>query len=156
MNIKKLADNHWNIKTQKASIDFNENTSINDFVVPGDGEYEVGGIQVEVFSGIYIFYVEGIQVVYIRKDKKEFSSSEIKKLGDIDVLFVPVAGKDTMDTKKALKLISDIEPEVVIPIHSDDLSSFTKEEGINAKEVDILKLNKNDLSSEDRQVYILK
>lgn len=156
MNIKKQSEKHWNIKTQKTSIDFNEVASINEFTIPGDGEYEVGGVQAEVFDGIFIFFIEGMQVVYIKKDKKEFSSSEIKKLGDIDVLFVPVAGKDTMDTKKALKLLSDIEPEVVIPIHYDDLSEFTKGEGINAKEVDSLKLSKSDLSSEDRQVYILK
>ncbi len=156
MIIKKQSDKHWIIKTQKTKIVFNETSLIDDFEIPGDGEYEVGGVQAEVFNGIYTFYVEGMQIVFIKHDKKQFSQTEVKKLGDINILFLPVAGKDTMDTKSALKLISDIEPEIVIPIYYDDLSSFTKEEGINAKEVGELKINKEDLSSENRQVYILK
>lgn len=156
MIIKKQSENHWQIKTNKTTISFNEATNINDFKITGDGEYEVGGVEAEVFDGIYNFYFENLQVVFIKENKKTFSSSEIKKLGDIDILFLPVAGKNTMDVKSAIKLMSDIEPAIVIPIYYDDLTSFTKEEGVNANEIEELKIGKEDLSSEQRKVYILK
>lgn len=156
MIIKKQSENHWQIKTNKTTISFNEATNINDFKITGDGEYEVGGVEAEVFDGIYNFYFENLQVVFIKENKKSFSSSEIKKLGDIDILFLPVAGKNTMDVKSAIKLMSDIEPAIVIPIYYDDLTSFTKEEGVNANEIEELKIGKEDLSSEQRKVYILK
>lgn len=156
MIIKKKDKNHWQIKTQKTIIFFNENLGIGDFKIPGEGEYEVGGVEAEIFDGIYNFYTEGMQVVFVKENKSVFNPQEIKKLGDVDILFLPVAGRNTMDVKSALKLISNIEPEIVIPIYYDDLSKFTQAEGINAKEVEELKLTKADLSSEERQVYILR
>lgn len=156
MIIKKQSENHWQIKTTKATISFNDSTSINDFTIPGDGEYEVGGVEAELFDGVLSLYLENIQIVFLDHNKKQFTSAEIKKMGEVNILFVPLAGENTMDTKAALKLISDIDPQIVIPVYYKDLSEFTKDEGVNTEEVDELKINKDDLSIEQRKVYILK
>ncbi len=41
----------------------------------------------------------------------------IKKIGAIDVLFIPVGGTYTLDAKKAWEVINQIKPTVVIPMH---------------------------------------
>jgi hypothetical protein len=156
MNIKKIDDFHWEIKTKNTKVIFNDGVKIGDFVVPGEGEYEVGGIELENFDGVYSFDIDGMQIVFIKKDKKNFSEKEMKKIGDIDLLFLPVDGEGTMDTKSALKLISSIEPEIIIPTYYDNLLEFTKSEGVNAEEIADLKISKNDLEDKQRKVYILK
>ena len=41
----------------------------------------------------------------------------LDRLGDVDVLFIPVGGNLTIDTVKAWDVIDSIKPKVVIPMH---------------------------------------
>lgn len=156
MNIKKTDTNHWEIKNKKSTIFLNEAVAIDEFIIPGPGEYEVAGIEADVFSGVYCIDMDDMMIVYLSKDKKDLSADERKKIAECDILFIPVAGADTMKVKDALSIISDIEPAIVIPIYYDNLAEFTKSEGIDVKEVEELKINKEDISSDQRQVVILK
>lgn len=51
----------------------------------------------------------------------ELSDQQLETIGMIDVLIVPVGGNGyTVDPVGALKLIKDIEPKMVIPVHYND------------------------------------
>ncbi len=156
MNIKKTSTDRWELKTKKSVVLLGETIGIDSFTIPGPGEYEVAGIEAEVSKGIYCFDVEDMMIVYIAKDKKDFSADELKKLADCDILFIPVAGAETMQIKEALSVISNIEPSVVIPTYYDNLDEFSKSEGTNIEEIAELKINKDDIVADQRKVYILQ
>jgi len=59
---------------------------------------------------------------------------EMDKLADIDVAFVPIGGKYTMDQEEALEAIKKFEPGKVVPIHygtvegtTADISKFERD-----------------------------
>lgn len=110
------------------------------YVVNGPGEYEIAGVRIE---GIATFHdaEKGAQrgrntVYYIQMDKlnilhvgdlgHSLSSSEVEKIGDVDILFVPVGGVYTIDAKQAAELVHEVEPSMVIPMHY-------QRDGLNAK-----------------------
>ena len=80
---------------------------------------------------------------------------------------IPVGGCETLDSKEAAKLVSQIEPKIVIPMDykipgfkdkTEDLKEFLKVMGIDSKEA-IFKLNikkKDLLMKEGTEVIILK
>src|SRR3989344_4293113 len=49
--------------------------------------------------------------------EKELSAENEEAMGEIDVLFVPVGGKDVIDPEEAVKIISELEPKIAIPMH---------------------------------------
>jgi L-ascorbate metabolism protein UlaG (beta-lactamase superfamily) len=83
---------------------------------------------------------------------------------DIDVLMVPVGGRNTLDASMAAEVISIIEPAIVIPMHYllpetamhlDTVERFLKEMGVPAPEpVNALRLTKSQLP-EETQVVIM-
>lgn len=60
------------------------------------------------------------------------------KIDGVDILMIPIGGHDTIDAKTAAKIVQQIEPGIVIPMHYklpglktalDDLKPFLKEMG---------------------------
>jgi len=152
----KKSENNWEIKSAQGKILLNNDVFLGDFKIPGSGEFEVLGIQAEVLDGISTFYADDIVIVYIHKTKTHFTPEEIKHLGKSDIIFLPVAGTGTMTISEALKLLAEIEPTIVIPIHYQDVTELSKAEGIKIEEQKELKVNKNDLVSEERRVIVLQ
>jgi L-ascorbate metabolism protein UlaG (beta-lactamase superfamily) len=51
----------------------------------------------------------------------EFSEDQLEKIGEVDVMLVPVGGSGfTLDSVGALKLIRDVEPKLVVPTQYAD------------------------------------
>ncbi len=102
------------------------------FLISGPGEYEVEGLSV---SGIRSFHDSergkklGLNTIYkieIEDTKlchlgdlgsAEIGPEAIEAIGEVDVLFVPVGGKDVLDPEGAVKIVQELEPKVVIPMH---------------------------------------
>lgn len=98
------------------------------------------------------------------------AQSEIEELniGEVDVLFVPVGGGETLDPTRAVEIVGMLEPRLVIPMHyrhnglAEDLAQrlepidkFLKEFGAATLEpIDILKVTKSSLP-EETQVMLL-
>ncbi|NJN41719.1 MAG: hypothetical protein HC811_05270 [Flammeovirgaceae bacterium] len=53
----------------------------------------------------------------------------MKKIKSIDLAFVPMGGKFTMDINEAIETTKTINPKIVIPIHKldKDFNDFAKE-----------------------------
>lgn len=155
MIINYLKEGIFEIKTSKGKITTGEQITINEFVLPGVGEYEVGEIQVEVIDNITIFHTDGMSLGYLDKRKKPLEEKEIERISDIDILFVPVGGGDVFDAKEALAAISAIEPKIVIPMHYKDLSDFRKAEGSIGEGLESFKISRDKLPTEERQIIVL-
>jgi L-ascorbate metabolism protein UlaG (beta-lactamase superfamily) len=100
-------------------------------VVKGDGEKETKNIK---FKGVPSFHDEkqgsqrgkntiftwelgGIRLAHVGDLGVELSSSQVKEIGTVDVLFVPVGGFYTIDAPTATKVVNSLNPKVVIPMH---------------------------------------
>lgn len=160
MQIKYKGGNHFEIKSKDLDIVLSDKVTINNFTFPGPGEYEKGGVIlngiIDQDNTIYTARVEDMNLCYLGNIKNDLSEEEIKQIGNVDILFLPLGEMDTIDLKIALKLLSKVDPHIVIPMLYSDLTEFKKSEGITDGEVDILKIKKSDLPEEGRQVIILK
>jgi L-ascorbate metabolism protein UlaG (beta-lactamase superfamily) len=89
-----------------------------------------------------------------------------KALGQVDVLMIPVGGQETISASRAVSIVEQIEPSLVIPMHYkvtgvkmklDSVDKFLKEMGISQKKtVDKLTFKKKDLSGKEMEVSLMK
>lgn len=82
------------------------------------GEYEVGGLMIRrgLNDNLYIIDEKNLRIVYMGGTKKDFDSEKTKNLGDVDALIIPVGdGENFMDYDNLAKVISNIDPAVLIP-----------------------------------------
>lgn len=142
------------IKTRNKTVKIGTDISLGDLKISTPGEYESGGVQMEVIDGMIEIFSEKMVIGWIKK-AKVLSDRELEKLSGIDVLLIGVGGGVFTETKEALEVINQIDPKVVIPMYEKDLESFTKEEGIKAEGQNQFKFTFNDLPSEERKVVIL-
>jgi len=95
------------------------------------GEYEVKGVAITGIASfhddksgkergknvIYTFDSDELRVCHLGDLGHELSEKDVNKIGDIDVLMIPVGGVYTIDLKQAVKVIKQIGPSIVIPMH---------------------------------------
>ncbi|MFA4996011.1 MAG: MBL fold metallo-hydrolase [Patescibacteria group bacterium] len=159
MQIKYLGNEKFEVRTKDVRIDLGYKIKVNDFSFPGPGEYEKNGIFIEgiVNNGntIYLVRADDINICYLGNISHDLREDEAKEIGDVDILFVPMGEDGSLPTKKALGLVSLIDPKIVIPMLYSDLTEFKKSEGINDGEIEIFKIKKADLPINERQNIIL-
>lgn len=147
------------------------------FVVDTAGEFDVKGVIIEGIRSyhddnqgkdrgeniIFRFDIEGLSLAHLGDLGDVLDNKQLEKIGGVDILFIPVGGKYTIDAKKALEIISQVEPRIVIPMHYkikglkidiDGVDKFVKELGIEPNYEDKLKINKKDLPTEDMRLVI--
>lgn len=159
MQIKYLGHEKFEIRTKETKIDLGYKVLVNDFAFPGPGEYEKGGVFVEGIADngntIYVLKVEEMNVCYLGKIAHDLKENEAKEIGNVDILFLPLGEDGSVPVKKAVDILSKIDPKIVIPMLYSDLSEFKNSEGITDGELDILKIKKVELPEEERKVVIL-
>ncbi len=102
------------------------------FIIDSPGEYEVKSVFVQGITTfhddvqgkerglntIYTIITEGITLCHMGDfGQKELTPEEVDKIGNVHVLMIPVGGTYTIDGKEAGKIISQIEPKIIIPMH---------------------------------------
>ncbi len=160
MQIQYRGKEKFLIKLKDAVIDLGYQVRIDDFLLPGPGEYEKKGISVfsipDRENTIHIVHAEDMSLCFLGKLTHELTEEEAKQVGDIDILFLPLGDEGTLELKKSLKVLSSIDPKVVIPMLYTDIEEFKKSEGIADGEFELLKIKKAELPEEQRNIYILK
>ncbi len=142
------------------------------FVISGPGDYEVKEIFVKgVMSNanvggkkhintIYLLSVDNISIAFLGAlSDADFSKETREAIDGPDIVFVPAGGKDMLDIKQAAKLVSSLEPRLIIPMDYDStsLKAFLKELGEEKAEVvDKLTLKRKDLEGKEGEVVVLK
>ncbi len=151
------------------------------FVIDSPGEYEIKEVFVQGISSfhdnsqekergetiIYIIEAEGIRLCHLGDlDQKELTIEQVEKIGDIDILMLPIGGIHTISAEEAVKIMSQIEPKIIIPMYYqipnlkvklEDLTKFLKIIGMKTIEPQSkLSIKKKDISGEEAKVIILK
>jgi hypothetical protein len=155
MNITWLGEDKFRIKTKKAVITTGEKVKVNDIELPGPGEYEVAGVECQgIFERVYLFEAEDLRIVYLDKIKEELTEKELEKLGDVDILIIPVGGGEVLNQTQAKNMIFNLEPKIAIPSCCGDMSAFCKESRCPPP-IDILKVKKSTLG-EETEIVVLR
>lgn len=145
------------------------------FVVDGGGEYEVAGIFIKGFqtvveydgknrlNTIYSVVLDNINIGFLGVVGANGINGELREnLSNVDILFVPVGGKDVLDAAEAYKLAVKLGAKIIIPMHyeevdKDALKKFLKEGGgENVKAVKKLTLKKSDLADKEGEIVVLE
>lgn len=117
----------------------------NPFIISNAGEYEIGGIFIQRLThspgkSFSLIESEGIKICHLGGDfnQKDLDSEFMEVTSKTDILMISVGD----DPKEAAKMVSQIEPKIVIPMNfkKDDVKEFLKVMGIDSKE-DVLRLS---------------
>lgn len=66
---------------------------------------------------VYVFLLDGVRFCHLGDLGHELSDEQVRKLGQIDVLFIPVGGVFTLNGKSASRVVKRVEPKVAVPMH---------------------------------------
>lgn len=66
---------------------------------------------------IYKFTMSDIAFCHLGDLGHELDEEHLNKIGDVDVLFIPIGGNFTIDGNQAWGVIKKIKPKIVIPMH---------------------------------------
>jgi L-ascorbate metabolism protein UlaG (beta-lactamase superfamily) len=149
-------------------------------VVNGPGEYEIGGTFItgirmtppqsgqpnqRLENNVFVFYMDDMTICHMGDLTHVPSQRQVEEMGNIDILMIPVAGKNALSATQAAEVISLIEPIIVIPMHYsvpgltitlDPVSKFLKEMGAASIDpVSSLKISSSSLP-EETQIVLLE
>ncbi len=66
---------------------------------------------------IFVYEVDDLRVAHLGDLGHMLSDDQIKSLGKIDILFIPVGSVYTINGEQASKLVDKIKPIITIPMH---------------------------------------
>lgn len=109
-----------------------------DFHVEGPGEYEVKGIEImgfpclpagrparpvggdapknggETLETVYRVKAEGLRIALFGHIAEVPDAEVLERLGEVDVLFIPAGGAPFLSVEKAVKLVRQVNPKIVV------------------------------------------
>jgi L-ascorbate metabolism protein UlaG (beta-lactamase superfamily) len=147
-------------------------------VFDGPGEYEVNGV---FFTGVathhkgkpgerqrntaFVIEFEDLTVCHLGDIGVLPDREQVELLSGADVLLLPVGGGDILDAAKAVEIVTELEPTVVIPMHYalpglslklDPVDKFLKEMGLPRPDpLPSYRVSKADLEGEETRVVLL-
>ena len=100
-------------------------------VVKGCGSSQAKGIRIQGFgcfhdgskgsergdNTIFVIEADGIRVCHLGDLGHPLTAAEIKEIGRVDVLLVPVGGHFTIDAREAAQVADAMRARVIIPMH---------------------------------------
>lgn len=149
------------------------------FTADSPGEFSIQGVTIEgiesfhdneegILRGrntIFVFESEEMRVCHLGDLGHELTDNQVDAIGDIDILMIPIGGTYTIDAKGAKKVVGQIEPKVIIPMHYKvdgltvdiaDETEFCNELGTTTKDkLPRLSLKKKDLDETENKVIIM-
>lgn len=101
------------------------------FVIDAEGEYEIGGLEIGTMKAFHDKTEgadRGKNLVTVIRDGEltichlgdlgaKLTDTQIERLGDIDVLMIPVGESFTLSMDDVMSMIKEIQPSLVIPMH---------------------------------------
>jgi len=156
---------HNNVKASKGSP----------YIISLPGEYDISDILVEGILSkhggdkgeniIYRIEVDGITLCHLGDLGEALNEKQLDHLNAVDILFIPVGGKNSLNVSQAMEVVNQLEPRIVVPMHYNvpglkidglaDVEKFIKESGLKPRYEEKIKLNKKDLPVEDTELVIL-
>jgi len=150
------------------------------FTVNTSGEYSVKGVDIRGIQAyhdnnqgkdrgsniIFSLESEGINIVHLGDLGHILSEKNVQEIGSPEILMVPIGGNHSLNGNEATKVIKQLEPKIVIPMHYkipnltaelDGIDKFCKEMGICVSEsLKALSVRASDLSGKEMEVVELE
>ncbi len=151
------------------------------FVISGPGEYEIKDVYIvgipsfhDAVLGkergantIYVIDAEDLRVCHLGDlGQKELTDDQLEKIGEVDILMIPIGGNFTISEKEAQKIMSQIEPKITIPMHYlvpklkvklEGVDKFLKSLGIKSMQPEPkLSIKKKDILPEEAKIVVLE
>lgn len=150
------------------------------YVADTPGEYESGGVMIEGIpthhddkqgadrgrNTVFSFRLDDMHLVHLGDLGHVLSEDTVERIGDVDVLFVPVGGHFTIDAKAAAEVVKQLQPRVTVPMHYQvpklklkelaGVDKFLKETGGKVQKLDkkTFKLKPSDLPENESLVVV--
>lgn len=100
-------------------------------VVAGPGEYEVAGVSItgvatahDTSGGsergvntLFHIFTDGINIVHAGDLGHVLTEEQVSGIDNVDILMIPVGGNYTIDAEAAAKVVAQLEPKIIIPMH---------------------------------------
>lgn len=100
-------------------------------IISGPGEYEVKGVKIigvatfhDNSSGsergkntVYRIYIDGVSIVHCGDLGHKFDDAQLEMLDGANILMIPVGGFYTIDGEEAAQIVSQVDPNIIIPMH---------------------------------------
>jgi len=139
---------------------FAEAVGGNPYQVKGPGEYEIQDVTVlgldsrqakpgdapggqAPHNTIYLVEIDDVRVCHLGDLGQALDDSLEERIGDVDVLLVPVGGGNALSAAQGAEVVRRLEPRYVIPMHYklpqmkvelEPLEPFLKEMGVESAE----------------------
>ena len=68
-------------------------------------------------NNVLLFSLDGYSLAFMGDYGEDYNENVINELLNVDILFIPIGGKYTIDYKVAKKYCDEIKPKTIIPIH---------------------------------------
>lgn len=166
------------ISHQHEDHNFLSGVSGQPFVVDMAGEYEIGGLSIDGVDSdhdqqggaerghnlMFRLGFSDLVVTHLGDLGGALEAKQLERLAGTDILLVPVGGHYTLDAKRAIEAINQIEPKIVIPMHYqlpglkfelNAVDDFIKAIGLAPVYEDKFKVSRRELDSENLQLVIL-
>jgi L-ascorbate metabolism protein UlaG (beta-lactamase superfamily) len=80
---------------------------------------------------IFCFEVDGIKVCHLGDLGHRLDDKQLKEIGSVDIVLIPVGGYFTIDAQVATKVCEQLKPRVIIPMHYRTEKSFPDIAGVD-------------------------
>jgi len=113
---------HNSVKTVEKSgsklIKDGRRRNINEIEIKGvDSFHDEAGGSKRGDNIMFKFIMGDITFCHLGDLGHDLDEDSVNKIGDVDVLFIPIGGNFTIDADKAWDVIKKITPKIVIPMH---------------------------------------
>lgn len=151
----------------------------NPFVIDTPGEYSLKGVTIRGIESyhdnqkgaekgrntIFVIESEEIRICHLGDLGHLLEDKQLDAIGAIDILMIPVGGRYTLNSALAEKVISQLEPKLILPMHYflpglkielDKVEKFCDDLGNETeKNVSKLVLKKKDLENQGGKIILL-
>lgn len=150
------------------------------FVIDGPGEYEIKKVVIRGIesyhngeeggiNSIFTISMDDIKLCHLGDlGQKSLETDQLKAIGEVDILFIPIGGTFTIDSKEADAIIAQIEPRIIVPMHYkiagvkgdlaklEDAKQFCQNHNLDIKNtVSKISIKKRDLPEEEPQYIVM-
>jgi L-ascorbate metabolism protein UlaG (beta-lactamase superfamily) len=117
-------------------------------------------------STIYTIEAEDMKLCHLGNlQEAELNQAQVEKIGNIDILMFPVGNGQDLGAKEALKIVSQVEPSIAVPMNyqipklkldANDLKEFLKAAGVAGIEsLPKLTIKKKEILPEEAKIIVL-
>lgn len=144
-------------------------------VLDWPGEYEIEGVAITAIAAndlknmreniVFKFLIDQMRVCYLGNFNIKANDELLEKIGNVDILLIPVGGTDCINGEQAKEIIEEIDPRVIVPMQyrsendleqQNSLQDFLKKMGqVETEMKDVFEINKSQLPEDKTEIIAL-